>query len=90
MSFLFYDRDRKEEMSLLYLLRFIHKGIKERLRMFQGHPMLSQDSFTQRMLLGKEREGKRTALDLSFARTSELPYFFGHDANNSCHLLNIH
>lgn len=80
----------KEEMSLLYLLRFIHKGIKERLRMFQGHQMLSQDSFTQRKLIGKEQEETRTALDLPFTRSSELPQVFGHDANNSRHLLDIH
>ena len=39
---LFYARGMKKEMSLLYLLRFIYKGIRELLRTFQGHQMLSQ------------------------------------------------
>ena len=52
---------------------FIYKGIRELLRMFQGHQMLSRNAFTQRMLTSKELEEKRTARDLSLHRGSELP-----------------
>lgn len=55
----------KKEMSLLYLLRLTYKGIRELLRTFQGHQMLSQNAFTQRIFNGKEIEEKRTAHDLS-------------------------
>ena len=61
----FHNRDMKKEMSLLYLLRLTYKGIREILRTFQGHQMLSQNAFTQRIFKGKEIEAKRTAHDLS-------------------------
>lgn len=60
----FQDRGMKK-MSLLYLLRFTYKGIRELLRTFQGRQMLSQNAFTQRIFKGKELEEKRTAHDLS-------------------------
>lgn len=49
----FHDRGMKT-MSLLYLLRFTYKGIRELLRTFQGHQMLSQNAFTQRIFKGKD------------------------------------
>lgn len=60
----FHNRDMKE-INLLYLLRLTYKGIRELLRTFQGHQMLSQNAFTQRIFKGKKIEAKRTAHDLS-------------------------
>lgn len=57
----FNDRGMKEEMGLLYLLRFIYK---ELLRTFQGYHMLSQNAFTENTY-DKELEGKMTSYDVS-------------------------
>lgn len=41
--------------------------------MFQGHQILSQNAFTQRMLVAKELEEKGTAYDLSLPEAPSCP-----------------
>lgn len=61
-------------MGILYLLRFIYKGIRELLRTFQSRQMLSQNVFSQRMRIGKELEGNTLYMTCTVAvQSSELP-----------------